>query len=158
MPRNSAAYDEDFYAWTQEQATLLRSGQFSRVDIENVAEELESMGRRDKRELDSRLEVLLVHLLKWQLQVQMRSPGWSGTIREQRRRNRKSCAIAELTRGVWSADPGGLYRGTRERQETGLPETKLPDRCPFTLEQILGEDFLGSLSRRAAGAARRARS
>ena len=69
MPRNSAAYDEDFYAWTQEQATLLRSGEFSQVDIENVAEELESMGRSDKREIDSRLEVLLMHLLKWQVQV-----------------------------------------------------------------------------------------
>src|SRR5260370_7643141 len=86
MARNSAAYDEDFYAWTQEQATLLRSGQFSQVDIENVAEELESMGRSDKRQIDSRLEVLLTHLLKCQVQVLLRSPGWSGTIRGQRRR------------------------------------------------------------------------
>ena len=86
MPRNSAAYDEDFYAWTQEQAALLRSRQFSQVDIENVAEELESMGRSDKRQIDSRLEMLLTHLLKWQVQVLLRSPGWAGTIREQRRR------------------------------------------------------------------------
>src|SRR5260370_12163148 len=83
MPRNSGAYDEDFYAWTQEQATLLRSGQFSQVDIENVAEELESMGRSDKRQIDSRLEVLLTHLLKWQVQVLLKSPGWSGAIRHQ---------------------------------------------------------------------------
>src|SRR5437016_5462317 len=86
MRRNSAVYDEDFYAWTQEQARLLRSGKFSQIDVENVAEELESMGRSDRREIDSRLEVLLMHLLKWQLQVRLRSPGWSGTIREQRRR------------------------------------------------------------------------
>ena len=54
--RNSAEYERDFYAWTQQQATLLRSGKFSEIDVENVAEELESMGRSDKREIDSRLQ------------------------------------------------------------------------------------------------------
>src|SRR5690348_30226 len=86
MPRNSAAYDDDFYAWTQDQARLLRSGELSQLDVENLAEELESMGRSDRRELDSRLEVLLVHLLKWQVQTEFRSRSWSGTIREQRSR------------------------------------------------------------------------
>ena len=86
MRRNSAGYEQDFYAWTQQQATLLRSGKFSEIDVENVAEELESMGRSDKREIDSRLEVLLVHLLKWQLQEGFRSGSWSGSIREQRSR------------------------------------------------------------------------
>src|SRR5258708_26158079 len=89
MRRNAAAYDEDFYAWTQEQARLLRTGQFSQIDVENVAEELESMGRSDKRELDSRLEGLLMHLLKWQIQPNFRSPSWQRTIREQRRRIEK---------------------------------------------------------------------
>src|SRR5215471_2684588 len=86
MRRNAAAYDGDFYAWTHEQARLLRTGQFALVDIENVAEELESMGRSDKRELDSRLEILLMHLLKWQIQPNFRSTSSQGTIREQRRR------------------------------------------------------------------------
>ncbi len=67
MPRNAALYDEDFYAWSMEQARLLRAGEFSRLDIENVAEELESMGRRDKREIESRLVVLIAQLLKWQV-------------------------------------------------------------------------------------------
>jgi uncharacterized protein DUF29 len=144
MRRNSAAYDEDFYAWTQEQARLLRSGQFSQIDVENVAEELESMGRSDKREIDSRLEVLLMHLLKWQLQVKLRSPGWSGTIREQRRR------IAKLLRESPSLRPavGQLipeaYTEARDMAagETGLPETMFPADCPFTPDQILAEDFL----------------
>ncbi len=86
MPHNAAAYDEDFYAWTQKQARLLRAGEFSQLDIENVAEELESMGRSDRNEIESRLEVLLMHLLKWQLQIKLRSPSWSGAMREQRRR------------------------------------------------------------------------
>ncbi len=64
MARNAALYDEDFYGWTMEQARLLRAGEFARLDIENVAEELESIGRRDRREIDGRLVVLLSHILK----------------------------------------------------------------------------------------------
>jgi hypothetical protein len=144
MPRNSAAYDEDFYAWTQEQATLLRSGQFSQVDIDNVAEELESMGRSDKREIDSRLEVLLMHLLKWQVQVRLRSPGWSGTIREQRRRIEKLLRESPSLRPVFGQLLPEAYTEAREKaaQETGLPETTFPADCPFTPEQILAADFL----------------
>ena len=144
MPRNSAAYDEDFYAWTQEQATLLRSGQFSQVDIENVAEELESMGRSDKREIDSRLEVLLMHLLKWQVQVLLRSPGWSGTIREQRRRIEKLLRESPSLRPVYGHLIPEAYTEARDKaaQETGLPETNFPIDCPFTPEQILEKDFL----------------
>src|SRR5258708_28651731 len=91
MRRNAAAYDEDFYAWTQEQARLLRTGQFSQIDVENVAEELESMGRSDKRELDSRLEVLLMHLLKWQGQPNLKPPRWGGTHRGHPRPIQKPC-------------------------------------------------------------------
>lgn len=67
MARNRAAYDDDFYAWTIEQARHLRTGELTALDIENIAEEIECMGRRDKREIDSRLVALLVHLLKWQV-------------------------------------------------------------------------------------------
>jgi len=144
MPRNSAAYDEDFYAWTREQATLLRAGQFSQVDIENVAEELESMGRSDKREIDSRLEVLLMHLLKWQVQVSLRSPGWLGTIREQRRRIEKLLRESPSLRPVFGQLIPEAYIEAREKaaEETGLPETTFPPDCPFTADQILAKDFL----------------
>jgi hypothetical protein len=72
MAGNASAYDEDFYAWSMEQARLLRCGEFARLDIENIAEELESMGRGDKRQIESRLVALLAHLLKWQVQVELR--------------------------------------------------------------------------------------
>src|SRR5437016_14045977 len=85
MPRNAAAYEEDFFAWTEEQARLLRAGELAEIDALNLAEEVESMGRRDRQELESRLTVLLAHLLKWQVQPDRRSTNWSGTIREQRR-------------------------------------------------------------------------
>src|SRR6266852_4161446 len=92
MARNSIGYEEDFYAWTVEQARLLRSGDLTAIDIANIAEEIESMGRSDRRALESRLTVLLTHLLKWQIQQRLRSSSWSGSIAEQRRR------IAKLLR------------------------------------------------------------
>jgi hypothetical protein len=144
MPRNAAAYDEDFYAWTLEQARLLRAGEFSQLDIDNIAEELESIGRSDKREVDSRLEVLLMHLLKWQVQVKFRSPGWSGTIREKRRRIAKLVRESPSLRPVIPQLISEAYVEGREKaaRETGLLETTFPAECPFTLEQILAEDFL----------------
>jgi Domain of unknown function DUF29 len=84
MPRNSVDYEEDFYAWTVEQARLLRASELCDIDNANIAEELESMGRSDRREIRSRLIVLLTHLLKWCFQPEARSTGWPVTIREQR--------------------------------------------------------------------------
>jgi hypothetical protein len=131
MARNAAAYDEDFFAWTQEQARLLRSGELSELDIENIAEELESLGRSDKREIDNRLVVLLVHLLKWQVQVGFRSRSWSATVREQREQIQDLLSESPSLRSRVVSIRRGLY--TRARQvaasETGLPETT-PRRMP----------------------------
>jgi hypothetical protein len=144
MPRNSVAYDEDFYAWTMEQARLLRSGDLSQLDIENIAEELESMGRSDKRELDSRLEVLLVHLLKWQVQTEFRSRSWSGTIREQRSRVEDLLNESPSLRRVVMRIRPALYARARRvaSNETGLPNRMFPARRPLTPEQVLSEEFL----------------
>src|SRR6266566_8994894 len=85
MPRNAVLYDDDFFAWTNEQANLLRAGDLSLIDVLNLAEEIESMGKSLRRELRSRLIVLLAPLLKWQKQPGFRSKSWSATAREQRR-------------------------------------------------------------------------
>ena len=74
MPAKSPLYDQDFYAWSREQAELLRAGELGQADIEHIAEEIESMGRTEKRELISRLEILLLHLLKWRYQPGKRQP------------------------------------------------------------------------------------
>ena len=68
MPAKSPLYDQDFFAWSRQQAELLRAGDLARADIEHIAEEIESMGRTEKRELISRLTVLLLHLLEWRYQ------------------------------------------------------------------------------------------
>ncbi|MEN9232233.1 MAG: DUF29 domain-containing protein, partial [Thermostichus sp. DG02_5_bins_236] len=78
-------YDRDFYAWIQEQATLLKSGQWDQLDIANLVEEIESLGRQERRELVNQLGILLGHLLKWQFQPQLRGKSWRATITEQRR-------------------------------------------------------------------------
>ncbi len=83
---NRQLYDQDFYAWANEQAGLLRAGRLSEADIEHIAEEIESMGKSEKRELVSRLTVLLLHLLKWQHQPAFRSKSWRLTLEEQRDR------------------------------------------------------------------------
>src|SRR5271168_5304601 len=85
MPtKNATLYDTDFYAWANEQAALLRAGRLSEADIQNIAEEIESMGRSEKRELVSRLAVLFQHLLKWRYQPGFRGNSWRLTIEDQR--------------------------------------------------------------------------
>ena len=81
-------YEQDFYLWTQSTVEALRSRNFDVLDVENLLDEVESLGRSDRRELKSRLVVLLHHLLKWQFQAEMRSGSWKGTLNEQRRQIR----------------------------------------------------------------------
>jgi Domain of unknown function DUF29 len=144
MPRNRVDYEEDFYAWTAEQARLLRSGELTSIDVANIAEEIESLGRSDKRAIESRLTVLLMHLLKWQIQSKMRSQSWSGTILEQRRRIEKLLRESPSLRASVNEALAEAYSDAREAasNDTGLPETDFPTECPFTVEQVLSRSFL----------------
>ena len=81
---NANLYEQDFYLWIETTAKQLKAGKFAEVDLDNLIEEIESMGRSEKRELKSRLIVLLMHLLKWQYQPEKRSESWRSTITEQR--------------------------------------------------------------------------
>lgn len=82
--QSQSLYEQDFYAWTLQQAEVLRSGQWDLIDLENVVEEIESLGRWVRQELRNRLGVLLVHLLKWHYQPDAHSKSWFYTVREQR--------------------------------------------------------------------------
>ncbi|EAZ92437.1 hypothetical protein CY0110_01889 [Crocosphaera chwakensis CCY0110] len=81
---NNIDIDKDYYAWTQEQAELLRTKQINNIDWQNLADEIEEMGRSEKRQLESSLQVLIMYLLKWQFQPNLRSRSWQLTIQEQR--------------------------------------------------------------------------
>jgi hypothetical protein len=138
-------YDRDFYAWTNEQAALLRAGKLSAADIEHIAEEIESMGKTEKRELVNRLAVLLMHLLKWQYQPLGRCTSWRLTIKEQRRELLDHLADnpslkAKLAEATVSAYGRAQLSAARE---TNLPETTFPDICPWAFEQIAGDFWPG---------------
>jgi hypothetical protein len=136
-------YETDFYLWTQEQATLLREGRLDELDVPNLVEEIDSLGRSQRHELRSRLRVLLMHLLKWQYQPERQGPSWESTISEQR------IHIDELLSDSPSLRPQvptilphayALSRQSTHR-ETRLPLSTFPETCPYTVEQVLDDTF-----------------
>ena len=136
-------YETDFYGWTNQQAALLRAGKLLEADIAHIAEEIEDMGKNLKRELVSRLEILFVHLLKWQYQPRHHGNSWRYTIDEQRA---KLVDYLEDNPSLKSQLPEAFERGYRyavrgATKETGLPKNTFPEPCPWTYEQALNEDF-----------------
>jgi len=139
----SNLYEDDIIAWSEQQAALLRRGQWSELDIDNIAEEIEDVGKSEKRELKSRLSVLTSHLLKWKYQPTRRTHSWQNTIREQRAAIRqdikKMPSLKSLLRNTnWLAD---VYRRALvdTHAETSLPG--LPIESPWTMTEILAEEF-----------------
>lgn len=143
MARNSVAYDDDFFAWTQEQSRLLREGALSQIDAENVAEELESMGRNNRRELGSRLTLILHHMLKWQFQTHRRSRSWIVTVNTQRDEIAKIITDSPSLRpAVQETLPSAYASARRDASvETNLPLARFPAECPFSVEDVLSGEF-----------------
>ena len=140
---SNTLYDQDFYAWTNEQARLLRAGKLSEADIEHIAEEIESLGKTEKRELLNRLSILLLHLLKWQVRPERRDVRWQVTIRNQRRALARHLADnPSLKSKVPEAiiDAYGDARG-EAYAETGTPEETFPATCPSTFDELTLENF-----------------
>ncbi|MBD2075342.1 DUF29 domain-containing protein [Phormidium sp. FACHB-592] len=137
-------YDRDFYLWLQETAQLLRNGEFDRLDIENLVEEIESIGRSDKRSIESNLEIVLMHLLKYKYQPEQRSNSWRLTIFEHRGRLRKAFRESPSLRPYVTTEFEDCYRNARKKAsiETGSTIATFPIDSPFTPEQALDEDYL----------------
>jgi hypothetical protein len=137
-------YDEDFFEWTRRNAKLLRAGQFKQADVEHIAEEIEDMGNRDLRALDSRIEVLIAHLLKWQRQPEKRSASWLNTVSVQRASVARLLKRYPSLRRKIEPELAGNYEFAVRRAaiDTGLPKNHFPAECPFTVEQILDPEFL----------------
>ncbi len=136
-------YDRDFYAWTTEQSGLLRAGKVSEADLEHIAEEIESMGRSEKRELVSRLTVLLLHLLKSQYRPVRRGPSWRLSIAGTRDALSDHLDDNPSLRGTLEARMALAYRRARRNAvvETGLAEASFPEVCPWSAVQVLADDF-----------------
>ena len=143
-PTLARLYDKDFLLWTEEIARLLRARRLDELDIEHIAEEIEDMGKSQRKELESRLAVLLVHLLKWGWQRDKRSNSWKATVANQRAEIRRLFRQSPSLRTHVPDSLAECYADAVEEAslETGLPADTLPQRCPFTPEQILDRDFL----------------
>ena len=143
MPANTTLYDTDFHAWANEQAALLRAGRLTEADIENIAEEIESMGRSEKRELINRLTVLLLHLLKWRYQPALRSRSWRNTIEQQRLHLTEHLTDNPSLKSKRDEAMASAWRHARidAEQETGQPRAIFPLACPFLFEQAMDPGF-----------------
>lgn len=142
MPTNADLYDQDFFQWTQTTAAQIRVGKWQDVDVEAIAEELESLGKRDWRELGSRLHVLMTHLLKWRYQAAERARrgrSWENTIDTQRTELavllRQSPSLRpHIPALVAERYPHAVRKAARE---SGLPRETFPPTCPWTAGELL---------------------
>ena len=136
-------YDADFHAWANEQATLLRAGRLSEIDVEHIAEEIETLGRGERRELVSRLSVLLLHLLKWSHQPERRGKSWELTIKEQRRQVARHLRDNPSLRAWTDQAMADAYGDAvlRAELEMNLARDMLPWSCPYGFEQAVDEAF-----------------
>jgi hypothetical protein len=136
-------YERDYAAWLFHNAALIRAGRFAEVDIANVAEELEDMGRSETRAVGSHIAAILMHLLKWQFQPQQRSSGWRGSAYNARRAFERLLEESPSLRRRVPDLVTSRYRDARYNavNETGLPEAVLPEDCPYTPEQVLDDGF-----------------
>lgn len=143
MKSTQDLYEKDFYLWMETHINLLKQGNFSEVDVSNLIEEVESMGKREKRELRSRLIVLLMHLLKWKYQQNKRSESWVSTISEQR------ISLEELLEDSPSLQPflvevfETCYQKARVKaaHETKMMLNVFPVISPFSLEETLNSAY-----------------
>ena len=137
------SYDKDFYSWTQEQAELLKHGRFSELDIDNLIEEVESMGRSEKRELESRLTILLLHFLQWKYQEVRRGRSWQLSIDEQRVQFEKTLnenpglkpALDQIIKDAYKL---AVIKAARE---TKISKSVFPECCPWNLALFIEDGF-----------------
>ncbi len=134
-------YETDFYQWTQQQAMLLRQGRLSRIDVANLAEEVESMGNSSRWALESFLSNVIMHLLKWKYQPERRCTSWKMTIRNGRIQIEKRLKNSPSLRPKLPEMIAGEYLPAREdaADETGLSLTTFPEQCEFSVEEITGD-------------------
>lgn len=136
-------YEKDFYAWALYNAKLLRERKISKIDFENVAEEIESMGKSERRELINRLTVLLAHLLKWEFQRERRGNSWRYTLKEQRTRIEDRLKDSPSLKKSLNDSFNEAYELgiSMAAAETDLDEKIFPKKCPYSLKEVLDKDF-----------------
>ena len=137
-------YESDGYGWYFKNAELLRQGKLKEADIENIADELESMGRGEERELESYLTLILMHLLKWKYQPEKRTTSWQITVKQQRRHYKKHLKKNPSLKEHIDEIVADAYEDARDEaaKETGLDFDTFPEQMPFTLDEALKDGWL----------------
>jgi len=140
-------YERDFYAWTQEQSALINQGRWADLDIPNLIEGIESLGRQQRSKLRNRLSVLLAHLLKWEYQPAKRSRSWRNTIRIQRLEITDLMTDSPSLKPYLQAAISKAYAGAAiaAAEKTGLPESTFSAEVNYTAQQILDDSFFPDL-------------
>ncbi|MBV8772627.1 MAG: DUF29 domain-containing protein [Deltaproteobacteria bacterium] len=136
-------YERDYYAWTCIQVHALREHQVSRLDWENLAEEVEDLGKAERHRLEGHLESLLMHLLKWDHQPQRRSRSWNSSIREHRYRIQRVLRDNPSLQAMLPQVFADAYEGARfsAEKETGMELSAFPKSCPWAIDDALRDDF-----------------
>jgi hypothetical protein len=149
-PRSSL-YDTDLYAWSLEQARLLKEGRLNEIDAENIAEEILDVGRTEYRVLESALRVLLTHIIKWDYQPERRTRSWENTIAIQRQHALRQLQKHPSLKARLDEAIAEAYADARldASSQTDFDPGRFPERCPYDWDDIMGRDFT-----RAAGEAR----
>jgi hypothetical protein len=144
QPAHKEMYETDFAEWINEAASLLKQGQFSELDLGNLIDEVETLGRSERNALRSNLRVLLMHLLQWQYQPRKRTHSWKATIREHRNRIQEiledSPSLKDYYAQVFHQSYGKAQALAAD--ETGLEIHHFPAESPYNLKQVLDADFL----------------
>jgi Domain of unknown function DUF29 len=142
--RSPSLYEKDYVLWAETIAQQLRSQSYDQVDWNNLIEEIETLSRRERKALQSNLIVLLLHLLKWQFQAEMRSGSWGGSIVEHRQRIQDDLQDSPSLRSVLPEIWESAYQKAIARAvaETGLAVKTFPIECPYRLEEVLDDGFL----------------
>ena len=138
-------YDQDTAAWAAANADLLRQRRFGELDVPHLIEELEDMGKSERRALESHLSVLLMHLLKWEHQPSMRSNSWKLSIENARQSIEDSIEDSPSLKPKLEDDVFIARAYTKARRtaaiETGLALVNFPEQCPFSKQQLFESDF-----------------
>ena len=137
----SALYEGDFAAWAEAQAEALRAGRLDALDLPHLAEEIGDLSNRERDAIESHLETLVMHLLKWRYQPDRRSRSWEATIKVARRNIAKLLRRSPSLRRNLAASLNEIYPNARIRAGavTGLADDAFPEACPFTLDQVIGD-------------------
>src|SRR5262249_26302170 len=145
MSTNAELYEDDFYSWTQTTAALIRAGKWHDLAPDAVAEEVESLGRSEKRELEHRLEVLVMHLLKWRYQPTYRDQSHSCYATILAKRSQPPLLLRDNPSLRSQVPPllVDIYPAARRRAmgETRLDTGRFPVTCPWQADQVLNAEF-----------------